>query len=43
MVNKTKDGKEETLADVFTNMGLKVEDFTLDALDVHADNTFQEI
>lgn len=42
MVNKTKDGKEETLADVFTNMGLKVEDF-IDALDVHADNTFQEI
>lgn len=34
-MNKTKDGKEETLTDVFNNMGLKVDEFTLDALDVH--------
>jgi len=39
VVNKTKDGKEETLADVFMNMGLKVDEFTLDALDVHVQLT----
>lgn len=35
VVNKTKDGVEQTLDDVFKAMGIKVEDFTLQALDVH--------
>lgn len=35
VVNKTKDGKEQTLDDVFKALGVKVEDFTLEALDVH--------
>lgn len=41
VVSRTPDGKEVTLIQTIQHLGLEVADFTVDALDVRADNTFQ--
>eukprot|EP01128_Nolandella_sp_AFSM9_P012338 TRINITY_DN9181_c0_g1_i1.p1 TRINITY_DN9181_c0_g1~~TRINITY_DN9181_c0_g1_i1.p1 ORF type:complete len:1292 (-),score=311.78 TRINITY_DN9181_c0_g1_i1:89-3964(-) len=41
VVKTLPDGETQTLAQTFSGLGLKLNEFTLDALDVHADNTFQ--